>query len=52
MTLHITILEIKPYGLGSRIQDMEAEWTLRVTTDLLFLGKYLVSRTGAVGNLW
>ena len=40
---------IKPYGLGSRIRDMEAEWRLRVITDLLFLGESLVSRTGAEG---
>ena len=39
-------LEIKPYGLGSRIRDMEAE---SVITDLLFVGKSLVSRTGTVG---
>ena len=28
-------LEIKPCGLGSRIRDMEAEWMLRVITDLI-----------------
>ena len=38
---NIILLEIKPYELGSRIPDMEA--------DLLFLGESLVSRTGAVG---
>ena len=27
------ILEINPCGLGFRIQDMEAEWRLRVITD-------------------
>ena len=29
------ILEIKPFGLGSRIRDMEAEWRLKVITDLI-----------------
>ena len=28
-------LEIKPCGLGSRIRDVEAEWRLRVITDLI-----------------
>ena len=28
-------LEIKPCGLGSRIWDMEAEWRLKVITDLI-----------------
>ena len=42
-------LEINPYGLGSRIQDIEAERGLRVITDILFLGESLVSRTGAGG---
>ena len=28
-------LEIKPCGLGSRIRDMEAEWRLKVITDLI-----------------
>ena len=28
-------LEIKPYGLGSRIQDMEAEWRLKGIIDLI-----------------
>ena len=28
------LLEIKPCGLGSRIRDMEAEWRLKVITDL------------------
>ena len=27
------LLEIKAYGLGSRIRDMEAEWMLRVISD-------------------
>ena len=35
-------------GLGPRIRDMEAEWRLRVKTDLIF-GESSVSRTGAVG---
>ena len=35
--------------LGFRIRDMEAEWRLRVITDLLFLGESLVSRTGTEG---
>ena len=30
-----TLLEIKPYRLGSRIQDFEAEWRLRVISDLI-----------------
>ena len=29
-------LEIKPCGLGSKIRDMEAEWRLRVITDLIY----------------
>ena len=29
------VLEIKPCGLGSRIRDMEAEWRLKVKTDLI-----------------
>ena len=29
------LLEIKPFGLGSRIRDMEAEWRLKVITDLI-----------------
>ena len=37
-------LEIKPFGFGSRIQDMEAEWRL-----IKLLGESLVSRTGAEG---
>ena len=28
-------LEMKPCGLGSRILDMEAEWRLKVITDLI-----------------
>ena len=28
-------LEIKPCQLGSRIQDMEAEWRLKVIADLI-----------------
>ena len=32
--LYIT-LEIKPCGHGSRIPDMEAEWRLKVITDLI-----------------
>ena len=38
-------LEIKPCGLGYRIGDMEAEWRLRVITDLILSE----SRTGTVG---
>ena len=36
-TVQITlnILEIKPCGLGSRIRDTEAEWRLKVITDLI-----------------
>ena len=49
--MYIYIVEIKPCGLGSRIRDMEAEWRLRVITDLLFLVEFLVSRNGAVGML-
>ena len=29
------ILEIRPCGLGSRIRDMQAEWRLKVITDLI-----------------
>ena len=29
------LLEIKPCGLGSRIQDMDVEWRLKVMTDLI-----------------
>ena len=32
---NIGLLEIKPCGLGSRIPDMEAEWRLKVITDLI-----------------
>jgi hypothetical protein len=28
-------IEIKPCGLGSRIREMEAEWRLKVITDLI-----------------
>ena len=34
-TYHYEVLEIKPCGLGSRIRDMEAEWRLKVITDLI-----------------
>jgi hypothetical protein len=41
------IPDVKPCRLGSIIQNMEAEWRLRVITDES--GESLVSRTGAVG---
>ena len=31
----ILINEIKPYGIGSRVRDMKAEWRLKVITDLI-----------------
>ena len=33
--LLISELEIKPWGLDSRIQGMEAEWRLKVITDVI-----------------
>ena len=33
--LLISELEIKPWGLDSRIQGMEAEWRLKVMTDVI-----------------
>ena len=42
------LLEIKSYGLGSRIRDMEAEWRLRVITDEISC-ESLVGRTGTEG---
>ena len=35
LAFYHTWLEIKLCGLGSRIRDMEAEWRLRVITDLM-----------------
>ena len=32
---NLSTLEIKPYGLDFRIRDMEAEWRLKVLTDLI-----------------
>ena len=31
----LSVLEIKPCGLGSRIRDMEVGWWLRVITNLI-----------------
>ena len=35
LSKHIHVLEIKPYELGSRIREMNAEWRLKGTTDLI-----------------
>ena len=36
LLMKIYILEIKPYRLGFIIRDMEAEWRLKVITDLIY----------------